>query len=180
MVEEEGEVFRKSNVLLGPEDLEGEYDGEELRIEVCSWLHVAFRKPDQNVPSQLLETDVERPPPRAISVDEFGMELPPLPVSPQVESEKMLSPTSPSEPPKPAPRPYLRRSRSSSSSTLQASPIISTPVHDENYLKGIQSPVMMSPTTPMSPALTQSVSAGPTPYLPRRRSSSSNFSSPVP
>lgn len=34
MVEEEGEVFRKGNVLLGPEEMEGEYDGEELRIEV--------------------------------------------------------------------------------------------------------------------------------------------------
>ena len=34
MVEEEGEVFRKGTVLLGPEEMEGEYDGEELRIEV--------------------------------------------------------------------------------------------------------------------------------------------------
>lgn len=34
MVEEEGEVFRKGNVLLGPEEMEGEFDGEELRIEV--------------------------------------------------------------------------------------------------------------------------------------------------
>jgi hypothetical protein len=33
-VEEEGEVFRKGNVLLGPEEMEGEYDGEELRQEV--------------------------------------------------------------------------------------------------------------------------------------------------
>jgi protein phosphatase 1 regulatory subunit 37 len=33
-VEEEEEVFRKSNVLLGPEEMEGEYDGEELRQEV--------------------------------------------------------------------------------------------------------------------------------------------------
>lgn len=34
MVEEEAEVFRKGTVLLGPEEMEGEYDGEELRIEV--------------------------------------------------------------------------------------------------------------------------------------------------
>lgn len=34
-VEEEGEVFRKGTVLLGPDDLEGEYDSEELRKEVC-------------------------------------------------------------------------------------------------------------------------------------------------
>ena len=31
---EEGEIFRKGNKLLGPEEMEGEYDGEELRIEV--------------------------------------------------------------------------------------------------------------------------------------------------
>ena len=41
MVEEEGEVFRKGNVLLGPDEMEGEYDGEELRIEVHQ---VAFVK----------------------------------------------------------------------------------------------------------------------------------------
>ena len=34
-MEEEGEVFRKGTVLLGPEEMEGEYDGEELRREVC-------------------------------------------------------------------------------------------------------------------------------------------------
>lgn len=33
-VEEEGEVFRKGTVLLGPEEMEGEYAGEELRKEV--------------------------------------------------------------------------------------------------------------------------------------------------
>jgi protein phosphatase 1 regulatory subunit 37 len=33
-VEEEGEVFRKGTVLLGPEEMEGEFDGEELRKEV--------------------------------------------------------------------------------------------------------------------------------------------------
>lgn len=36
-VAEEGEVFRKGNVLLGPEEMEGEYDGEELRREVCGF-----------------------------------------------------------------------------------------------------------------------------------------------
>jgi hypothetical protein len=36
-VEEEGEVFRKGTVLLGPEDMEREYDSEALRKEVsCS------------------------------------------------------------------------------------------------------------------------------------------------
>lgn len=33
-VEEEGEVFRKGNVLLGPDEMEGEYVGEDLRKEV--------------------------------------------------------------------------------------------------------------------------------------------------
>lgn len=33
-VEEEGEVFRKGTVLLGPAEMEGEYAGEELRKEV--------------------------------------------------------------------------------------------------------------------------------------------------
>ena len=33
-VAEEGEIFRKGNKLLGPEEMEGEYAGEDLRIEV--------------------------------------------------------------------------------------------------------------------------------------------------
>lgn len=34
LVEEEGEVFRKGIVLLGPEEMEGDYAGEDLRREV--------------------------------------------------------------------------------------------------------------------------------------------------
>ncbi len=34
LVEEEGEVFRKGAVLLTPEEMEGEYAGDELRREV--------------------------------------------------------------------------------------------------------------------------------------------------
>jgi hypothetical protein len=41
-VTEEGEIFRKGNILLGPEEMEGEYAGEELRIEVR--LSFLFRK----------------------------------------------------------------------------------------------------------------------------------------
>jgi len=37
-VAEEGEIFRKGNRLLGPEEMEGEYAGEELRIEVRAFL----------------------------------------------------------------------------------------------------------------------------------------------
>lgn len=35
-VAEEGEVFRKGAVLLTPEEMETEYDSEELRKEVCN------------------------------------------------------------------------------------------------------------------------------------------------
>ncbi|KAJ3516030.1 hypothetical protein NMY22_g14302 [Coprinellus aureogranulatus] len=49
-VAEEGEVFRKGQVLLGPEEMEGEYAGEDLRKE-------------------LLEAQLERPPPRPITDD---------------------------------------------------------------------------------------------------------------
>ncbi|PCH38969.1 RNI-like protein [Wolfiporia cocos MD-104 SS10] len=118
-VEEEGEVFRKGTVLLGPEEMEGEYDGEELRRE-------------------LLEAMVERPPPRAL-VDEFtGDLLPERPVSP---------PTSPQER-KPPPRPYIRRSRSSSS----ANDSNAEPSTTET---GVESPASTatSPTTPTSPSV---------------------------
>jgi protein phosphatase 1 regulatory subunit 37 len=33
-VEEEAEIFRKGQVLLGPDEMEGDFDGEELRVEV--------------------------------------------------------------------------------------------------------------------------------------------------
>ncbi|KAI5119230.1 hypothetical protein M0805_002155 [Coniferiporia weirii] len=152
MVEEEGEVFRKGAILLGPEEMEGEYDGEELRIE-------------------LLEAEVQRPPPRALNIDEFGVELPPLPNSP---SSELLSPTSPTEPFRSAARPYLRASRSSSSASLQgiSSPTLPGTGKAENATKGVQSPVdtpASVPSTPLSPS-------GPMPYLARRRSSSSNTS----
>lgn len=41
-VEEEGEVFRKGTVLLGPEEMEGEFDGEELRREVSPIKQIAL------------------------------------------------------------------------------------------------------------------------------------------
>ncbi|THH03300.1 hypothetical protein EW145_g6365 [Phellinidium pouzarii] len=143
MVEEEGEVFRKGAILLGPEEMDGEYDGEELRIE-------------------LLEAKVERPPPRALNLDEFGMELPPLPNSP---SSELLSPTSPHEPSRSSPRPYLRNLRSSSSTSLQGSPTLLSPGRSESTIKGMQSPMDSSP---LSPAQGQSP-GGTMPYLTRRR-----------
>lgn len=46
LVEEEGEVFRKGAVLLTTEEMEGEYDGEELRKEVrAPYIIVSFRRP---------------------------------------------------------------------------------------------------------------------------------------
>ncbi|EIN04586.1 hypothetical protein PUNSTDRAFT_47270 [Punctularia strigosozonata HHB-11173 SS5] len=85
-VEEEGEVFRKGNVLLSEEDMENDYAGDELRKE-------------------LLEAMVERPPPRPIYEDfpPEGDVLPALPEAPQ-------------EPAKPPPRPYIPRRRSSQAS----------------------------------------------------------------
>jgi len=88
-VEEEGEIFRKGAVLLGPEEMEGEYAGEELRRE-------------------LLEAMVERPPPRGI-IDEFGVEL-------DVSAPETASPQA-EEPQRPPPRPYISRSRSSNGTT---------------------------------------------------------------
>lgn len=84
--------------------MEGEYDSEELRKEVCTpslaTSDVAFM-----ALVQLLEAMVERPPPRALHDGyEDLTETPSTPVA-----------TSPTESQKPPPRPYIRRSRSSSS-----------------------------------------------------------------
>jgi hypothetical protein len=45
-VEEEGEVFRRGTILLGPEEMEGEYAGEELRKEVLQF--PTFSRPSLN------------------------------------------------------------------------------------------------------------------------------------
>ncbi|PPR00680.1 hypothetical protein CVT24_000968 [Panaeolus cyanescens] len=103
-VAEEGEVFRKGTVLLGPEEMEGEYAGEELRKE-------------------LLEAMVERPPPRPLTDGyEFDM-MGPLgdPVPDRSPNRSPNIPPAPSptvnDTPKPAPRAYVSR-RSSNSSLL--------------------------------------------------------------
>ncbi|KAE9392990.1 hypothetical protein BT96DRAFT_944249 [Gymnopus androsaceus JB14] len=87
-VAEEGEVFRKGNVLLGPEEMEGEYAGEELRRE-------------------LLEAMVERPAPRSLRLDdadEYGVALPsPSPsTASSLPSTPILSPSTPSIPSNPS------------------------------------------------------------------------------
>lgn len=121
-VEEEGEIFRKGAVLLGPEEMEGEYAGEELRRE-------------------LLEAMVERPPPRSI-VDDFGMDLS---LSPIISEEPPRSPiitTEEPQSPKPPPRPYLSRNRSSSSNGVHA---LTSPTSETSA----RTPT--SPTGPLSP-----------------------------
>ncbi|CDO75859.1 hypothetical protein BN946_scf184833.g10 [Trametes cinnabarina] len=123
LVEEEGEVFRKGAVLLGPEEMEGEYDGEELRKE-------------------LLEAMVERPPPRL--VDEYG--------SSDVPSERERSsptPTSPQETKKPPPRPYIRRSRSASSTVSVDTQTLASP-------NGTLTPASATPS-PVSPGSRSSI-----------------------
>ncbi|KAI0087207.1 hypothetical protein BDY19DRAFT_986247 [Irpex rosettiformis] len=88
-VAEEGEIFRKGAVLLTPEEMETEYDSEELRKE-------------------LLDAMVERPPPRTVH-DTFEDTIPSDSPTPSSLSSPVAE--------KPPPRPYIRRSRSSSSTT---------------------------------------------------------------
>ncbi|KAJ7123492.1 hypothetical protein C8R44DRAFT_620615 [Mycena epipterygia] len=153
-VEEEGEVFRKGTVLLGPEEMEGEYAGEDLRIE-------------------LLEAMVERPPPRPLT-DQFGIEIQPQ-EQPQQQPERQDPPASPQPASpaldKPPPRPYISRSRSSSASIMSMiSPTFSSFTSAGNQIPEDQA---SSPQTPSSPALPSPLGAGARPYLPRSRSSSS-------
>ncbi|KAI0371987.1 RNI-like protein [Pilatotrama ljubarskyi] len=122
LVEEEGEVFRKGAVLLGPEEMEGEYDGEELRKE-------------------LLEAMVERPPPRL--VEEFAPEG----AAPERDQNSSAA-TSPPESKKPPPRPYIRRSRSSSSAVTVDTQNTSSPI--ERSLSGGFTPTSSS-ASPISP-----------------------------
>lgn len=136
-VEEEGEVFRKGTVLLGPEEMEGEYAGEELRKE-------------------LLEAMVERPPPRPLT-DEFGLE-----VSPLLELEPPTSPlsrTSPvtTEPAKPPPRPYIR-ARSSSQSIMSILSPTTSPVVDGEVPGSPRSPT--SPNLGLRPSLSRTRGSG--------------------
>ncbi|KAJ7229308.1 hypothetical protein B0H12DRAFT_1212926 [Mycena haematopus] len=148
-VEEEGEVFRKGTVLLGPEEMEGEYAGEDLRKE-------------------LLEAMVERPPPRPVT-DQFGMEILPQDVPPpQDPPPASPQPASPAVD-KPPPRPYVSRRGSSASLMSMISPTIASFVPGGGKIpEGQASPRTASPV-PMSPS---PLGAGVRPYLPRSRSSS--------
>lgn len=165
-------MFRKGQKLLTEEEMEGDYAGDELRVEV--------RVFDTDVgtsliPLQLLEAEVERPPPR-IMVDEFGqtidggepMDIPPPPApAPEPES------------PKPAPRPYISRRSSNaslrsqdSSNSVPVSPATGKPPASP-LLGGVpEGAVLDTPTspTPGNGAFTRA-------YVPRRRTSSSSLTS---
>lgn len=99
-VEEEGEVFRKGQVLLGPEEMgeveEGDgaqVSGEELRVEVS--LSVSCGEISTLMPlEQLLEAQVERPRPRLVEPGYEGSED--VITSPRREgSEERRTPLSP-------------------------------------------------------------------------------------
>lgn len=138
-VEEEGEIFRKGTILLGPEEMEGEFAGEELRRE-------------------LLEVEVERPPPRPI-VDDFGMEIPPA------DGHMSPKPGGPEEV-KAAPRPYIpRRTSTSSMVSIKTQSLVSPRPGAEGETTSIPAPSTASPVSAASP--------GPVPYLARRSSAQS-------
>ncbi|KAF5343098.1 hypothetical protein D9758_016016 [Tetrapyrgos nigripes] len=161
-VQEEGEVFRKGNILLGPEEMEGEYAGEELRRE-------------------LLEAMVERPAPRDLT-DEFGQAILADPAQdgfyipsapeplPSISSSGSTTPIGTPTTEKPPPRPYIPRSRSASSSSSIMSLVSPSPE--------LVSPVGMPlASVPEGQAgLTSSPVTGPItprPYVSRKRSTSS-------
>ncbi|KAH9177701.1 hypothetical protein EDB89DRAFT_1934014 [Lactarius sanguifluus] len=130
-VAEEGEIFRKGNRLLGPEEMEGEYAGEELRIE-------------------LLEAQVERPPPRAILDDlSLALDAPPIANASTPVQE---------EPPKPLPPPYVSR---------RSSPAATTPPIQLPENGAAESPTSSTSPSPLSPLGR--------PHISRRRESGSTF-----
>ncbi|KAG5644426.1 hypothetical protein DXG03_008521 [Asterophora parasitica] len=131
-VAEEGEVFRKGTVLLGPEEMEGEYAGEELRKE-------------------LLEAMVERPPPRL--QDDFLIDAP---AGGEEHRNDDPPPTSPIEN-KPPPRPYISRSRSSSNNSILS--VISPTIPASGATD--ESPFFNSPTPTASPRSPLGPSTGP-------------------
>ncbi|KAJ3732765.1 hypothetical protein DFJ43DRAFT_1179950 [Lentinula guzmanii] len=103
--------FPGGNALLGPEEMEGEYDGEELRRE-------------------LLEAMVERPAPRSLPIDdpdEYGSILTPSPLSPTstpISSTPLSTPLTPVIPP-----PASSLTPSSSLFAPATTPLVSLPEH---------------------------------------------------
>lgn len=128
------------------------------RFEICSNL---------TPHGQLLEAMVERPPPRPLT-DEFGLEI--APGITEQEPPSSPAPNSPSEPAKPPPRPYISRSRSSSSSILS---LISPTPSSASTMDG-DFPYHGSPTSMTSP---RSPLGPPEPSVPLGASLSRNRSS---
>ncbi|KAJ3847736.1 hypothetical protein EV368DRAFT_68855 [Lentinula lateritia] len=172
-VTEEGEVFRKGNVLLGPEEMEGEYDGEELRRE-------------------LLEAMVERPAPRSLRIDDpddYGSALTPSTPSPSAGGSASSTPLSP-----PHSSAFLPTASLHSTSSLSSGPSISNPStplasHPEHDLQLTTPSSSMSSrsggTTPTQEINASSAASGVSslssfamvrPYVSRTRSSSSGMS----
>jgi hypothetical protein len=131
-VAEEGEIFRKGYKLLGPEEMEGEYAGEELRIE-------------------LLEAQVERPPPRAI-LDDLSLALDAPASNPSTPVQE--------EPPKLLPQPYISR---------RTSPAATTPPIQLPENGAVESPNSSASPSPLSPLAR--------PHISRRQESGSSFES---
>ncbi|KAJ4478833.1 hypothetical protein C8J55DRAFT_606423 [Lentinula edodes] len=173
-VAEEGEVFRKGNVLLGPEEMEGEYNGEELRRE-------------------LLEAMVERPAPRSLRIDDpddYGSVLTPSTTSPSVGGSALSTPLSPPHSSAVLPTSSLHSTPSlSSSPSISSSP--STPLASrlEHDLQ-LTSPSSLMPSRSGGTTPTQETNASSAagvalsssfamvrPYVPRTRSSFSGMSS---
>lgn len=130
-------MFRKGQVLLGPEEMEGEYPGEDLRKEVYIYPSPITILPNVTSPCQLLEAQLERPPPRPIT-DDFleGGPMPPY------EDPIGSAPSTPiiEDAPKPPPRPYISRSRSSSAAVGGPdSPL--TPTHGSPVVPGRPTPL---------------------------------------
>jgi protein phosphatase 1 regulatory subunit 37 len=82
-VEEEGEIFRKGQALLSEKELESEFAGEQLRIEVLLRVNDFLSDLTKNL--QLLEAEVERPQPRQF--DTQGNQGPGLGVGGEPEDE---------------------------------------------------------------------------------------------
>jgi hypothetical protein len=164
-VEEEGEVFRKGQKLICVDEMEGDFDGEEIGQEVRPTTHVLG--PNVRLTSflQLLEAEVDRPQWRSI-VDEFGVSICRRGAPTSGESTHVL-----------------RSSVTLRLFTQLLEAEVDRPpprlIVDEfgDSIADTNSPLLMNPT-PGTPTTTSSVVSdkpAPRPYIPRRRSSQASM-----
>ena len=150
------------------------------RLPLFFLIHVSSQNSNE---LQLLEAEVQRPPPRSLVYDEFGEEVHaqalPLPASPSIEARSpsptlASTPTQEVPPARLPPRPYQRLARSSSLLSLGSptASVQSPKQETDDGAKDVQSPSNSVPSTSPSPLSPN----GATPYLPRRRSSASTTS----